>query len=233
MQHPICALRQTRQKPVSLADSPGKLKYWMDAPLFSFFLNERLLNSNSLCLLHHTSCGAAGSMPLSSFVLSSPQPSRECWSLSVLWDRWDRSKPLRQHPLKSQNVEHLVWSSLSLQGETGTWEFPPNYVVVWQWEELLWEHATNFPASFDVAGFVLMLGARAPKLVSRVFTEWIFPLHNVELVFPWEKEHHLVLLLIILIWANHNFFLVKLTKLKLMRTHSIKKNRNLIGLHIL
>ena len=31
----------------------------MHAPLFSFFLNERPLSSNSLCLLHHTSCGSA------------------------------------------------------------------------------------------------------------------------------------------------------------------------------
>ena len=56
-----------------------------------------------------------------------------------------------------------------------------------KWKELWWESVKNFLASFVVSGFVFLMGARAPKLVSRFLTKEIVPCLNIKLVFQWKE----------------------------------------------
>ena len=81
--------------------------------------------------------------------------------------------------------DHMDWN---LAGSSIHGAFPGKSTGLGcQWKELWWESVKNFPASFVVSGFVFLLSARAPKLVSRFLTKQIVPCLNIKLVFQWKK----------------------------------------------
>ena len=75
--------------------------------------------------------------------------------------RQERSQSLRKHPEKPEHLDNSPVYTFPPQGEAENKEFPPDHKAVCQGEGLWWKGATNFPSSFNTAGFVLARGASA------------------------------------------------------------------------
>lgn len=104
---------------------------------------------------------------ITTLLLYRSQGFSACQALLVLWDVWERSQSVGQHPEKLN-----IWCTVQqypLLGRTGSWRFLLNHMLLYRGQRNV--GVSDFPTSFDAAGFAFAWGLGVSQLVSGFLTK--------------------------------------------------------------